>query len=72
MIQPSDVSLRRAIDEWSELLGAEHVTRAAAALDPSRRTTFRTSQQAIAAILPGSCAELAGAVRIADAHRVPL
>lgn len=64
--------LSAALAEWSSLLGPQWVVPTGAPLEEAERTTFATSQRILALLRPGNAEEVAGCLRIAQRHRVPI
>ncbi len=65
-------ALAAAVTAWAAVLGPDHVLTDAAALAPYGRTTLPASPRPAAVVRPAATAEVAGVVRIANAHGVPL
>lgn len=62
----------RALDEWSRLLGAQHVIRSSDQLREAERSTFALDRRIACIVRPGGVEEVAQCLRIASRHELPV
>jgi 4-cresol dehydrogenase (hydroxylating) len=65
-------TLAAALEQWARLLGGECVQHDPALLSGAETATFATRQRIVAILQPGSRAEIADCLAIANRFRVPL
>ena len=61
-----------AVKEWSDAVGAEHVVCEATVLALWQTATYETSQRVLALIRPGSVAQVAVCLQIANRYKTPV
>ena len=68
----TDRDLRRAIQEWSDLVGADHVVTDPAALHAAETATFSTAARVPLIVRPADRQQVQACLRVANANRVPV
>ena len=68
----TDRDLSRAIQEWSAIVGADHVITDRAALGAAEAATFRTTAKIPLIVRPADRQQVQGCLRVANANRVPV
>ncbi len=69
---PAAPNYRAAIDQWTGLLGSDHVRSERETLDRYSRTSLPTSTRPAAVIWPTTTEQVSHIVKIAASHRVPI
>ena len=65
-------SLRSAVEEWSDVVGAQHVIGDPATLESAETATFATGQRVPLIVRPADRQQLQSCLLIANAHGVPV
>ena len=68
----TDRDLSRAIQEWSAIVGADHVITDRAALSAAESATFRTTAKIPLIVRPADRQQVQGCLRVANANRIPV